>query len=146
MCAFILRLFLLYLACIGLSGCSEPLISAQTQYITRQGLASYRIQTPDPNLNHPVLGQRLIIKWCLPDSFMSYQDLSLMVFMRLHNQTQNTLVIPVCKNKDTYIFTLPGDVFCETEGLVSYKIDLIGHGCVLSEWRHQLWAEPINVQ
>lgn len=129
----------------ALSGCSQPPITAQTEYITRQGLASYRIGTPDPNLNHPVLGQRLIIKWSLDNACMNYSNLHMDIILRFRNGTERNLVFPIYKASGTTIYSLPAEDFCQNQGIVSFKIDVIGNDTLLYAWRHQLWVDLINV-
>lgn len=142
------QIFSLFLFCalsFLLTGCMQSPISAQTEYITRQGLASYIIGTPDPNLNHPVVGQRLIIKWSLPDSDLNYSDLHMEITLRFYNGSERSFALPICKTCGTYIYSLPAEDFCQTEGIASFKFDLMGDGCVLYMWRHQLWVDLINV-
>jgi len=129
-----------------LASCHYQLVSAQTEYITRQSLASYHIGTPDPNLNHPVLGQRLIVRWTLPETFKKYNDLHLEIVIRLHDHSERTLIVPICDFIYTYIYVLSKEEFCATEGIATYKIDLVGNGCILYKWRHQLWVNKIEIK
>lgn len=142
----LLHLAILCILSIIATSCERPLISAQTEFITRQSLASYQIGTPDPHLNHPVLGQRLMVKWNLPDNYMNYQDLHLETIVRFYNGTEQTYNFPITKTSGLHTLTVSAQTFCQTNGIVSYKINLIGDGCILSEWRHQLWVEIIKVE
>ena len=44
-----------------LTSCTEQRLAVQSQYIGLETLASYHVNTPDPHLNHPPIGERLII-------------------------------------------------------------------------------------
>lgn len=129
-----------------LSGCRCPLITAQTDYITRQHRASFRVGTPDPNLNHPITGQRLIIKWDLPENYLKYEGLHLEIAIRFNNLTEKKLSLPISTSRHTYIYNVCKEEFCSTNGIASYKIDLVGNGCILYKWRHQLWVESITIE
>lgn len=127
-------------------GCTQSPINAQTEYITRQGLASYHIGTPDPSLNHPVVGQRMILKWSLPEDCMKVLDLHMVVTMRFRDGSQRGFNMDIYKSSGIKIYTLPTEEFCQTGGINTFKVDLVGDGNVLYEWRHQLWVELIDLK
>lgn len=136
---------LLVLSCLTSCTRSE-FISAQTSYITRQSRASYHVETPDPFLCYPIFGQNLLIKWSLPTSFQCYPDLRMAATLRFRNRTERTIVVPITIPSGLYMYTLQGDDFCQTNGILTYKIDLLGGGCLLYEWKHQLWVDLITVE
>lgn len=43
------------------------------------------------------------------------------------------------------MYTLLNERYFETEGILTYKVDLMGDGQILEEWRHQLWHELIKI-
>lgn len=134
---------ILLIFALSLSSCSYNPISAQTDYLSRQGLASYHVGTPDPSLNYPVLGQRLIIKWVLKENYLKYSDLHAEITVRFQDNTEKVFNLPIKTQLGTHIYIIEADEFCKTNGIASYKVDLIGNGYVLYKWRHQLWVDKI---
>lgn len=131
---------------ILLTGCSTNThLSVQTLYFTRESLASYYVETPDPMLINPPVGQKLLVTWSLPKSYLDYADLHLNIRIRFRNREEIELNIPIEKRYSSYMFEICNDRFFETKGILTYKVDLIGGGLLLEEWRHQLWHELIHV-
>lgn len=128
---------------ILLSGCAKSLIEVHTDYITEESLASYVIGTPDPLLNNPPFGQRLIISWSVPAALLQEPDPHLLVTIRYRNRQEVQLHLKLNKRSGTYIHTLFNQEYCATRGILTYKADLIAGGSIWEAWRHQLWADLI---
>ena len=129
-----------------LAGCtSNTHLSVQTLYFTRETLASYYTETPDPMLINPPVGQKLLVSWGLPRNYLDYEDLHLNIRIRFRNRTEIELNIPIEKTCGYYMYEVANDSFFETQGILTYKVDLVGGGAVLEEWRHQLWHEIIKI-
>ncbi len=135
-----LALFLLLLCC----GCSPVRISARTEYISNESLASYYVGTPDPKQNNPTIGQRMIVLWRIPQEYWKWQEAELHILMRFANHQERELKIPICQNCGTYIYEILDDEFCETRGILTYKVEILSDNCLLAEWRHQLWSRLIE--
>src|ERR1051326_7558271 len=76
--------------CLGLLAvllvsCSQSCLKIQTDYLSHKTLASYYVGTPDPRQNDPAIGQRLIIGWSVPKSYLTYDNLRLEVSIRFRN-------------------------------------------------------------
>jgi hypothetical protein len=127
-----------------LNSCAHENISVFSEYISETSLASYYVNTPDPNLYSPPTGQRLFISWNLPDEFLNYNSLKLKAQIRFRNRQEITLWIDVLKRKGRYIYTLLNKDFFATEGILTYKIQLFGDDNLLDEWRHQIWVDLIT--
>lgn len=115
-----------------------------SEYVTVNSLASYHIDTPDPLLNNPPVGQRLFISWDLPKTYGCYEDLHMELFIRFRNREQDSLNIKLCNLSGTYVYGLYNDDFFKKDGILTYKILLMGGGEVLDEWRHQIWVDMIS--
>lgn len=137
------KIALLFL-CILLSGCTLSGISVHTDYLSRQNLASYYVNTPDPKLNNPPIGQRLIVTWALPRLYLNYEDLLLEILIRFRTREQIVVNIPLYKTRGTYIYSLLDEEYFQKEGILTYKVTLYGNECILEEWKHQVWAELIT--
>lgn len=136
-------LLLAFLLC--LTACIPPKLSVFTTYITRENLASYYVNTPDPALNCPPAGQKLYVTWKLPPEYLDRAPLELRLHIRFYNRTDDKQTIPISDLSGTYIYTLLNEQFFNTEGLQSYKIELFGNNQLLDEWRHLIWVDPIVI-
>lgn len=128
---------------VTLCSCSREYLNIYTEYLSRKNLASYRVGTPDPLLNNPPVGQRLIISWSLPKSLLSKENLHLELKVRFRNREEIQETVSICHSSGTYYYYLINQDFFTKGGILTYKVDLVGSGEVLEEWRHQLWTELI---
>lgn len=136
--------FFLLILPLLLTACTEKYLSVHTDYISRETLASYYVNTPDPRLNNPSIGQRLIISWSMPKEYLDYEDLHLDLYIRFRNREETTESLGILKRKGTYIYELLNEEYIQKQGILTYKMDLIGNGQVLEEWRHQIWTDLLN--
>ncbi len=131
------------LALFMLSGCSQPFLTVHTDYLSHENLASYHVRTPDPLLNHPPIGQRLIVTWSIPKNYLAFDDLHLEISIRFRNREQLVENLSLLKRSGTYVYALLNEDYTAKRGILTYKVNLIGNGQPLEEWRHQIWAELI---
>ena len=120
------------------------MLDVHSDYLSHESLASYYVKTPDPRINHPPVGQRLIISWSLPNKYLCYPDLHLLVTLRFRNREEVKHKVPITKTSGTRLFCLMNEEYCEKGGIATYRVLLQSEDCVLEEWRHQLWAELIT--
>lgn len=120
------------------------MLSVRTEYMSHESLASYYVETPDPLLENPPMGQRLIVKWSLPQNVLDVEGLHLEAIIRLKNKKEIEKSFPVCHSRGQFIYTLLNDQYFESGGIQTYKIALKGKDCVVEEWRHQLWVELLH--
>jgi hypothetical protein len=126
-------------------GCSNEHLSVHTEYIDEEYLASYHVKTPDPLLLNSPLGQQLIVQWNVPRDYILYEDLHLRIYIRFRDRQEIVQIVPMRQRLCCYRYELLNDAFCKTGGIITYKIEIIGDGSILDEWRHQLWTELIQV-
>lgn len=137
--------WLLFLSLLICSSCANSFLSVHTDYLSCENLASYHVGTPDPRLNNPPIGQRLIVIWAVPRPCLYYNDLYLDVTIRFRNREEIRERVEVDRMHGTYVYELLNDDYIEKGGMLTYKIDLIGDGYILEEWRHQIWTETIDI-
>lgn len=126
-----------------LSSCTKHL-SVQTRYLSEESLASYYVNTPDPNLLHPIAGQRLLIMWNLPKEYEIYEELEVHLKVRWRNHQEERVIIPVKDNlRGYYMYDLVKERYCESGGILTYKVEVVGDGIILDSWIHPLWAKLI---
>lgn len=118
-------------------------LSAFSEYVTREQLASYMVGTPDPALNSPTVGQKLYINWSLPEEFKCSQ-LTLKVYMRFKDRTEDVQIIPLSETSGIYVYALLNEDYFEHKGFLTYKIELLADGELIKEWRHQMWVDLIT--
>jgi len=143
--ALIYRFLLLTTASLLFTSCQQSYLTVQTDYLSYKNLASYYVGTPDPRMNCPPIGQRLIISWSVPKSFLCYENLHLEVIIRFRNRQEQIELFNISNQRGTYVYTILNNDFIEKQGILTYKIDLVANDCVLEEWRHQIWAELIEI-
>ncbi len=131
------------LSTLTLFGCQRERLTIYTDYLSHRNLASYRVGTPDPMKNNPPVGQRLIISWKLSKQVLAKNNLHIEAKIRFRNREETTESIEICKRSGTYYYYLVNEDYLEKQGILTYKVDLIGEGEILEEWRHQLWTELI---
>lgn len=133
-------LILLFLAA---SSCVKQRLTAYTECIGVEDLASYHVCTPDPAHLHPNIGQRLVINWMLHENFLEFECLHLDVRIRLGNGKEVRQKVPIHHLFGSHIYSLVNEEYAEAKGIMTYKIELIGDGRVLQLWQHQLWVELV---
>lgn len=142
------KIMIFFVWLFGLSvftSCTNSHLAVYTDYLSHENLASYHVGTPDPYLNNPTIGQRLIVIWTLKKRHLHYEDLHLKISIRFRNKKEAAIKVPLCKPKGTYVYALLNEDYIATDGILTYKVELIGDGCILDEWRHQIWTNLILV-
>lgn len=126
-------------------GCSRTSLSVHTDYLSHENLASYHIETPDPRLNNPPVGQRLIVRWCVPQNYLEFEDLHLEITIRFRNRQEVVEQLDLLKRRGTYVYPVLNEAYVASRGILTYKVDLVADGNVLEEWRHQMWVDLITI-
>lgn len=127
------------------TGCTLNRLSVRTDYLSHENLASYYINTPDPMLDNPDIGQRLIISWLIPQKTLALGNLHIEISILLRNKEEIHESIPVVKSIGQYIYNVLNERYFETDGILTYKVTLMNGDCILEERRHQLWIELIKI-
>src|ERR1700733_9665141 len=139
---------LLFLIFVLLTGCSLPpsSLTVHTDYLSRESLASYYVNTPDPRLNNPPIGQRLIVNWSVPKQYLKTYALRLEMILRFRNREETRLSVPIDKSAGTYIYAVMNEEYLATKGILTYKIDLMADDTLLNGWKHQIWTDLILIE
>lgn len=140
-----LKILLTFAVCSLLTSCSRQMLSVHSDYVARESLASYWVDTPDPLLNCPPFGQRLVISWSVPRELLKLDHPHLEITIRMRNRDQIVRHVPLKRTSGTTLYRLLNEQYCESGGFLTYKVQLIAGGCVYEEWRHQLWTEHISI-
>ena len=129
-----------------LTACTQQKLFVHMDYLSHENLASFHVGTPDPMLNNPPVGQRLIVSWAVPPSYLDFEDLHMEITLRLRNRQQMVKNVEVERRLGTYVLSLLNEDYFQTGGILTYKVILVGNGEVLDEFVHQLWTELIVLE
>lgn len=138
--------FFLLLTLPWLYSCTSEILKVHSDYLSHENLASYHVGTPDPRLNCPPVGQRLIISWLLPKDYANYSDLYLHLQIRFYDQQQEERWIPIHKRKGDYVFCLINEAYLTRGGIATYQVELKSGEICLDQWTHVLWADWIPLK
>lgn len=125
-----------------LTSCLKPL-SVQTQYVGRNNLASFQVGTPDPKLDHPDKGQRLLIEWSLPKIYAD-ADLEMVIRVRFKTRKEETETLKLKQLAGHYYHSVINERYLETGGISTYQIEILANGQRIECWHHPLWVELIQ--
>jgi hypothetical protein len=129
-----------------LLSCNRSLIIVQTEYLSHKNLASYHVGTPDPMLFDPPIGQRLTISWNIPKHYLTYDDLHIKTTVRLRNHQEVVEKFRIDKPVSNWVYALMNKDYCESGGILTYKVELFGCNEVIDAWYHQLWTDLIQFE
>ena len=125
-----------------LTACSTPEISARTFYTSRRDLASYVIDTPDPEKTTMGIGQEIWVRWICPQ--VDPQTV-IDTTIRFNDRSERHAVYPVDSRYGWLTLEVPSDEHKEKGDILSYKI-LLKHGDeVLASTQHKLWVEAVTI-
>jgi hypothetical protein len=136
---------LIILALLLCTACKSSTLSVHTEYFTRNDLASVIVDTPDPNKQEAIFGQRLYISWSLSKEQFAQKPVELACQIMLKKGQMIEKKIPVTQAFGTYVFPIVGQDFTKNGGLLSYQIKLVAADKVLATCRHKFWVEQIKI-
>ncbi len=134
---FALLLFLSLSACRTYSR-----VSISSEYVTLEQLASYRVGTPDPALNAPPVGQKVYIRWNLPE--FAGQQLSCKLYLRFKDRSEAIETIQLSDYYGIYVYSLLNQEYFARQGILSYKVEIFVDDALVEECRHHMWVDLIN--
>jgi hypothetical protein len=125
-----------------LTACSTPEIKARTFYTSRRDLASYVVDTPDPEKTTTGLGQVIWVRWTCPHTD---PETVIEAAIRFKKGAERHSLHPVDARYGWLMLEVPSDERKEKGDILSYKI-LLKHGSeVLASTQHKLWVEAITI-
>ena len=136
---------LILLAALALltTACNQGCICVQSEYITYEDLASYVVGTPDPRKECPDTGQRLLVRWDLPNRCYVPGETTLMLTVRFSTGEEEIIDLDLHAHKGRYIYDLLNDDYFDRCGILTYKAEVAVCGEIVSQWFHQIWTDRI---
>lgn len=142
------RLFfftLIPLSALFFSGCRPYYLSVCQEWVDVRYLASFHAGTPDPRLEHPPIGQKLILDWRVPKEIFKRKP-TVVLDLILWDYTTRQIRFPIESRMDYATYKLWNEEYEKTGGILTYKATIVTEdGEVFREWKHQLWVNLITI-
>ena len=139
------RTLLLLVTTLLFTSCARPWLSVKMRSFDRNDLASYVVDTPDPAKETLVFGQRLYIRWYLPQETFEQAPVTLNIRVRLQNEQEIQEEIPVHGRWGSYMWMIQGKEYSTSGGILAYRITLTSNGTTLAQSSHKFWVEKIQI-
>lgn len=140
-----MQFLFLFLICVFCNGCQKSYVTVVQEKIHRKYLASSFVDSPDPLQQELPHGRKLYISWNIGSAYQ-FTDCQIRISMIFRNRNTRTIDLVLPKKRGTLVYSLLGQDYYETEGLLTYKIELVTKtGEFLAEWRHQMWINMITL-
>lgn len=135
-------MFFVVIGCLLATACSSPYISARSFYTSRKDLASYVLDTPDPDKTTMGLGQLIWVRWKAP---RAENDLVIDSTLRFTDGSEKNTVYPVDPHGGWLMIEISSEERKEKGDLLSYTILLRRDGEILASTQHKLWVEKVEI-
>jgi hypothetical protein len=135
-----------FLALIILASCEKYYISIRNIDVDKNYLSSVHVNTPDPRQEKPPKGQKLVVKWLIPNALIVEKP-ELILCVIYKNHTEETFRYEIKEHAGQHICSLLKDRFIEKKGFLTYKASIVtGKGEIYRSWQHQMWVNLINLE
>lgn len=128
-----------------LCSCSSKYLTAEKEYVDCSTLASTFVKSPDPAQTNPPKGERIWINWNIPELYQK-EKLTLIVKMIFCDYTQEIKTIPIEHLVGCCSIPILNQKYVETGGLLTYKAEIVtSNDTLISQWKHQMWFDLIEI-
>jgi len=139
-----LRIVFFCILVFSFYSCCRSYVTLQEQWVDKEYLASFYVNTPDPELKCPPCGKNLLIEWNFPVSVFR-QNLSIILTARLWDNTTRVYKHKITE-KQGYV-TMYFSFKNPNKKLLTYKVEVMNVKNELVEnIENQFWAELIEAQ
>jgi hypothetical protein len=136
-----------FLLALILSGCCQDLLSVRREGITARSFASYYIQSDDsescPELK--TRGERLHLLWALPRAYNMKAPHELILTLHFWNHVEKVVSYPVTTPHGFRTFSLINEEFEASQGIQSFKVELISNGAPIATYKDLFWVPWIKL-
>lgn len=137
------RTYILLLGCVLLTACSSPHITARSFYTSRKDLASYVLDTPDPEKTTMGLGQVIWVRWAAP---RAGAGVVIDATIRFTDGSEKQTVYPVDSKRGWLMIEISSDERAVKGDILSYNIILRRGNEILARTQHKLWVEKVEIK
>ncbi len=117
----------------------------QNEKVDKEYLASFHVSTPDPRLNDPPQGQRIIVSWDFPLSLYR-EKLTLMLTVRFWDNRQEVLVRKIDQKRGYDSFYFEDKTKDKKKRILTYRVVVVNEdGEIVDDWKHQFWTDLIEI-
>jgi hypothetical protein len=139
----LIRLISFVLLMTVCAGCHRKHLTARSEAIDCEYLASFYVNTPDPRNNGNFCGQQIVVEWNLPNSDWHRPDLNLVLSMITTNHRFDKVTVPLRSRFGNYIYRLTNECLCEKGAVLTYKAEIYSGNNLLQCWQQQGWVDWI---
>jgi hypothetical protein len=125
------------------SGCTRRYLTARTEYLTPEYLASSQVRTPDPR-QEAFLGEQIVVHWDLPFALLR-EEPQLHLSVRFVDRDIKEFSFPVRVRRGYLMVPFLNEEDLCRGGVLSYKIEVSVAEKCWTAWRHHLWVDIISV-
>lgn len=141
-----MQFIFLFLICVFCNGCQKSYVTVVQEKINRKYLASSFVDSPDPLQHEPPHERKLYVSWNI-GSECEVEGCQIRISMIFRNRNTRTVDLPTPRRRGTMVYSLLGQDYCETQELLTYKVELLTKsGELLAFWRHQMWVNMITLE
>jgi hypothetical protein len=129
-----------------LTGCrGTETLTVRNSYLNANRYASIYADTPDPEVDCPVVGQVLNIHWYLPSKGYHFRKKEIVIRLRFGDGTHEEFGERIERIRGWFSYKLLDEMYFSKKGIISYHVALYVDGELISVAQHQLWAEVIEI-
>ncbi len=135
------------LICLILVGCTTSHVTVNRYPVLPQDLPSAYIESPDPMLKNPLIGQVLDVRYRVKHLEKEKIPYLLILKVIYKNLEEETISHAVFNEKGSFEFSCVNDTYESTGGILTYRADLTTFdGEVIAAFKHKLWFELITFE
>lgn len=126
------------------AGCQRQYLTARSEEINQEYLASCHVETPDPRSNG-YCGQQVVVEWDLPDHISCLPDLKLVLSMITAKHKFETSTIPIKQSYGYFLYKNINARFMQNGAILTYKAEIYSGNQCIACWKQQGWVDWIEI-
>jgi len=131
--------------CVFICSCSSSRVVVDRYPVLKEDLPSYYIESPDPALQNPLIGQILVCRYQIRAFDPKSVPYLLMLRVIYKNLDEETHSVALYSSNGAIEFKILGEKYEATGGALTYRADLMTEdGAVVADFKHRLWFEIIQ--
>lgn len=133
--------------CAVLSSCSSSKVVVERYPIVPEDLPSYYVESPDPELKNPIIGQVLNCRYRVKNPDKNKMPYFLILKVIYKNLDEEIKSVTIFKEEGSFEFPVVGEKYEATGGVLTYRADLTTFdGEEVANFKHRLWFDLISFE